>query len=253
MMIDENNHTVLVPHISLNEIWKERSAGHDKENTPNSYNQFDQLPNLHPQNVCKEVQISYLDNKLDPGSAMPGDVANASEASSSLLASEQFSLISGDSKENIKENIQCEVEKLMSKFCSKQELEDIQNENSHPNIINRSSVIKRQNQEIAVFAEKLIENINVHLSEKINKNPSDRSIRMRTAIFERKNSTNADSMMFSNQHAMKNNTFDKKNLSKFMLKDTVESLSPISKEKSSKENWEGVRHLQILLKSHNKF
>lgn len=45
----------------------------------------------------------------------------------------------------------------MTKFCSKQELEEIQQENAHPNV---------QKQEISNFAEKLIENINQKLSQR---------------------------------------------------------------------------------------
>lgn len=151
---------------------------------------------------------------------------------------------------SIKENIQCEVEKLMSKFCSKQELKDIQQENEHPNSI-RNSVAQKQTQEIEAFAEKLIQNINDKISLRENQFSHGNSMNRNTQVFHLQNSNKNSSIISSNKHVMRgNHTFDNQNLSKFALKESIQNLSPISKGSNQnlevKEKWLGVIFICII-------
>lgn len=120
----------------------------------------------------------------------------------------------------------------MSKFCSKQELEDIQQENRHPN------VAQKQKEEIEAFTEKLISNINEKLCQrealkaslgKINKN--------NTNLFDQRSSHRHRDVLVYDQQVFKNcHTFDNKKLNKFVLKNKVRNLSPISKEPNDVDN-----------------
>ncbi|CAI2379068.1 unnamed protein product [Moneuplotes crassus] len=229
MLVDENCETVLVPHISLNGPMNQYL--HKQHLSPSDSIKFDQMENSNgpsQRNICKEVQISYLDNRLDPN-GMPGDLEMANATASIPDSSEQYSIISGESKRSIKQEIECEVEKLMSKFCSKEELQDICQENINPNI--RESVARRHKQDIEEFAEKLIGTINSKLSQRDHSKSSDISdVRRHTHMYVRKDPVNASSILFSNKHVVRgNHTFDNKNLSKFVLKENVQNLSPISK------------------------
>ena len=227
---------------------------------------------LDSQNVCKEVQISYLDNncssimgpqnltnfygpktiqiesppfsnningangKVDIPHLNLGDTAqqpHISESSeiiedtvtsSQVDSSDQYSLISGESKESLKGSIQCEVEKLMTKFWSKQEVEDIQQENAHPN------VSKNKDKDIEVFAERLIENINQKLSQReIRKSSSRISHNVKTNIFEQRASNRHINNVLGEIKMDRNSqTMDNKRMKKYVLKDKVRNLSPIT-------------------------
>lgn len=100
MIVDENWETVVVPHISLNGILNQQYEPRNRIETFSDSVKFEQIENLnglHPQNICKEVQISYLDNRLDP-CGMPGDLEEANATASIPDYSEQYSVISGESK-----------------------------------------------------------------------------------------------------------------------------------------------------------
>ena len=133
--------------VNVESVYSEENEGNENDIT-----EWVQVPQL---NLTKAKKS---DHRYDASQIyQPDDVDKSSRSN------EQYSVLSGKSKEEIKEEIQCQVEQLMSKFWTQKELEDIQQENLNPN------VHKNQKSEIASFAETLIHNINSKLSHKDSK------------------------------------------------------------------------------------
>jgi hypothetical protein len=243
---------------------------HSQSDTEQSeFNQESEEAKLQNLEICREVQISYLDNNcsfvMGPNNlthfyeqkvvniespydrniygangkidipqlnlghkkhiSVDSEIIEGSDDSSQLESSAQFSLISGQSKESLKGSIQWEVEKLMTKFCSKQELEDIMQENTHPNI---------QKQEISNFAENLIENINQKLSQREIRKSSARRSNIVPNMFEHRAFHRNKKETFNQTNVIKNcHTFDTKRMNKYVFKSKVKNLSPISKQDDS--------------------
>ncbi|CAI2379118.1 unnamed protein product [Moneuplotes crassus] len=225
MFVDENCNTVFVPHFSLNGSNsdpyrpKQHRSPFEPISSPNEGSQRDKY---------KKIQISYLEDRFEDKSIIRG-FKNPHRASGISNSYSQDSVISGELKRTIKKEIEGEVDKLMSKFCTKEELKDICQENNHPNI--RKSVAKRQRNEIQHFTDELIDKINTKLSQRDDSSESEISdAKGGTYMNNHKDSNNTSSILFSKKHIMRSHPrFEKNNMSKLALKESVQNLSPISK------------------------